>query len=689
MKKIWTLLLLMTGILMIFYGCSPAQIPVPTPVPTPKKTIVAEHADKVSLPAIFSDHAVLQRSTATAVFGTATPGKKVTVTYGNISAETVAGKDGKFIVRLDLSKAGNDSKELIVAGKNKITVKDVIVGEVWFCTGQSNMAMRLRGTLNSSEEIKNSANSRIRTFSTVARTYTAPQESMPGKWLVASPQTAGNFTAVGYYFAKKLNQETGLAVGLINPAWGGSSIESWTCAKHLENSTAKVKESTKIELDNFINYTAKREAAAKALEAWQQSLNWVDDNKSTAPPADAKWSKIPSITAWHKGAGIYWLRRELEILPKDISDGKVQLWVGRPNVPFKVYWDGKEVLSVNRERSLDRWPIRAIVSTVPGKHTVMIRVSAVEENFVFSRENHISGRSTAAGWEIALERAFPAATKAQLAARPKFMGERPFTCRVPSQIYNGLVYPIRNYSIKGTLWYQGESNAGAKGPLYGEQFKALVKCFRDTFQNPDMPFYAVQLPDHQYKSTNPNYTGTWPIIREGQSNALKELPFAGEITTFDLGESSDIHPINKRPVGERLAAFALNRDYGRKDIVCDAPAAVKAVREKNSVRVTFTNCHGGLVAKELPKTYWVKRNQNSSAALVPNSPGSQIQGFTLCGADGKWFWANAKIEGNDVIVSTPKVAVPVKVRYAYQNNPTCNLFNGAGLPAGAFALDVK
>jgi sialate O-acetylesterase len=204
-----------------------------------------------------------------------------------------------------------------------------------------------------------------------------------------------------------------------------------------------------------------------------------------------------------------------------------------------------------------------------------------------------------------------------------------------------------------------------------------------------MPFYAVQLPDHQYKSTNPNYTGTWPIIREGQSNALKELPFAGEITTFDLGESSDIHPINKRPVGERLAAFALNRDYGRKDIVCDAPAAVKAVREKNSVRVTFTNCHGGLVAKELPKTYWVIRNQNKSAALVPNSPGSQIQGFTLCGADGKWFWANAKIEGNDVIVSSPKVAVPVKVRYAYQNNPTCNLFNGAGLPAGAFALDVK
>ena len=488
---------------------------------------------EVRLPDIFSDHAVLQRSSATAVFGNADAGEKITVVYGNVHAQTVAGKDGRFLVKLNLAKAGNDAGELIVSGKNRVVVRDVIVGEVWFCSGQSNMALRLKETLDGAAEIKKSANTRIRMFKPVMRTAREPQNTLQGQWLVASPATSGEFTAVGYYFAKKLHQNAGLAVGLINPAWGASTIESWISDEYLQKSSPAVRKSAAAELDAYIKHQAKRAA---------------DPHLPAAPPCDYK---------------------------------------------------------------------------------------------------------------------------------------------TPGQIFNAMVYPLGSFTIKGNLWYQGEGNAGKKGCLYGEHIRALVSCFRSTFNNPELRFYAVQLPNFGDKFTDPDFTGTWPIVRIRQTKALKALPFAGEVIILNLGESKDIHPIEKKPVGERLADLALKYDYGKDEVICDYPEAVKAIRSKNRIRVTFVNCHGGLKAEKLPSTYWVRRNRNHSAELLPNSPGSQVEGFTLCGADGKWHWADGEISGNEVIVSSAKVPEPVKVRYAFQNNPNCNLYNGAGLPAGTFELDVE
>ena len=643
----------------------------------------------VKLPDIFSDHAVLQRSAATAVFGQADAGEKITVSYGDVKAQTVAGKNGKFLVKLDLSQAGNDAKELIVAGKNRVVVKDVIVGEVWFCSGQSNMALRLKDTLNSAAEIAKSANSRIRMFKPKMRTAPEVQKSIQGQWLVASPANSGFFTAVGYYFAKKLNQDAGLAVGLINPSWGGSTIESWICAEHIKKSTPAVREIAAVELDDYLNYQTKRMAYLPKLLAWEKSLGWIDDCASKQPPADAKWEKAPSLDAGIKGAGIFWLRREVNVTKKDIVNGQITVWLGRPNVAYKVFWDGKEIREISRARSLERRPERIFIKTAPGRHTLMLRVSATEALSRFLRENSISGKNTANGWDIAREKRFPEAGKKQLAARPSFIAVRPYENKTPSQIFNAMVYPLADFTIKGNLWYQGEGNAGRKGYIYDEHINALVKCFRDTFHDQKLPFYAVQLPDFGDKFTDPDFTGSWPTIRIRQSMALKKLPFAGEVIILNLGESKDIHPIDKKPVGERLAALALKHDYGKKEVICEYPEAVKAIRNQNRVRVRFVNCHGGLKAEKLPETYWVRRNKNQSAKLIPNNPGSQVEGFTLCGADGKWHWADAVIEGDEVIVSAAKVPVPVKVRYAFQNNPTCNLYNGAGLPAGTFELPVK
>ncbi len=642
----------------------------------------------VVMPGIFSDHAVLQRSKATAVFGWADAGEKITVSYGSIKAETTAGKDGRFIVKLDLSTAGNDAGELIICGKNKVVIKDVIVGEVWLCTGQSNMALRLRNTLDADAEIKRSANNRIRTFSPRMTTAVKKLDTLNGQWLVASPATSGNFSAVGYYFAKKLNQDAGLAVGLINPAWGGSMIESWICDEHINASTEAVKKSAAAELDNFINYDAKRQAYLPQLLAWEKSMNWIDDKKSAAPPENAKWEKAPALDKGLKGGGIYWLRREVDVPAKNITNGTIQVWLGRPNVSFQVFWDGKKVHEATRARSLELHALRVSIKTTPGKHTLMLRVSATEPYFRFIRENNIFGKNTASGWEITTEKIFPAASKEQLAARPKFLTERPFASKVPHQIYNALIYPIRNYTVKGNLWYQGESNSG-KRTIYGEHILALVKCFRETFDNPELRFYAVQLPDYGTKSKDPGYCGSWPTIRARQTAALKQLPFTAEVIILNTGEAKDIHPINKVPVGERLAAVALKYDYGKKDIICTFPEAVTAVREKNQVRITFTNCHGGLKAEKLPENYWTCRIKNQSEKLIPNSPGSQVEGFSLCGKDGKWHWANARIEGDNIIVSSPAVTEPVRVRYAYQNNPNCNLYSNAGLPAGPFQMEIK
>lgn len=643
----------------------------------------------VRVPEIFSDHAVLQRSKQTAIFGTADPGEKVTVSFQGKSASAVADKNGRFLVSLDLSSVGNNAGELVIAGKNRLVFKDIIVGEVWLCAGQSNMAMKVSHSLNGSAAEKSSANNRIRLFQPTLTLATAPLHQIRGKWLIASPENTGRFSAVGYYFARKLNKECGFSVGLINPSWGGTKIEAWICAEHTASAPSPAQESAKTDLYNFNNYRTLRDEYVKKLKAWENSLGWIDENQSSVPPADAKWEKAPSLTSKFNGAGVVWFRKTIDVLPTDLKNGMLQIWIGRVAVETKIYWDGKLVLTLTRSRALENWPVRFNIRTTPGKHTMLMRVSATEKNFSFPRENLIGVRANASGWEFCREKDFPAPAPEKLAARPKFLPNRPYQTQVPNQLWNSLISPITPYTIKGALWYQGESNAGVNGRLYGKQIETLIKCLREDFKNPQMRFYAVQLPDHQVKVSDPNISGYWPEIRDLQSRVIRKTPFAAEVITIGCGESADIHPMDKLTVGERLADVALKNDYGKKDIIASYPIAQKAILEKGGkVRITFTGCPDGLAAGEIPATYWVIRSRKLTNKLLRNSPASQLEGFAVCGKNGKWFWANAEIDGSSVIVHSPSVPYPVRVRYAWQNNPTCNLFNKAGLPAAPFTLNT-
>ena len=647
----------------------------------------------VTMPGVFSDKAVLQKSNATAVFGKADPGEKVSVSYAGVSASTVAGKDGKWLVRLDLSKSDDAGHDLVVKGKNTITCKDVITGEVWYCIGQSNMAMTVVRSMNAKENIAKSANNRIRHFRANCVAPEQPVDNIRGRWVCADPKTTGEFTAAGYFFARRINKECGVAVGLINPSWGGSSIESWISReKILKGSTKAVAKNAQKELDAYLQYDSRRDKYVEAVNAWAKEVGYTDDAKVEFPAADAKWTPVKNMQRSIKGNGIIWFRKTVNISKADYQWGKVLLEFGRPQVPVDVYLNGKLVAKLDmKTAACGRQFATFVPKLAPGKYEIMLRAYAYTRRISFPRYHNIGKTKNAQmNWEMFRQRNFAKLSAAQVKAMPKYVGTKPYPSKTPGMIWNGLVHPLIPYTMRGALWYQGEQNAGAQSVLYGDHVRALVSELRERFENPEFRFYAAQLPNFMKKSSDPNRVSNWMRVRAGQSSAIESMSGVAEAIIIDLGEANDIHPMNKEPVGERLAAIALRNDYGKKDLPCYSPKAVCAKLEGKAVKVTFKYADGGLAAKKLADFHWLVYSAQKKEKLVRNSPNAQVEGFALCGKDGKWFWADkADIKGDSVIVSSSKVTAPVAVRYAWQDNPTCNLYNGAGFPAAPCELKIK
>lgn len=286
-------------------------------------------------------------------------------------------------------------------------------------------------------------------------------------------------------------------------------------------------------------------------------------------------------------------------------------------------------------------------------------------------------------WLAKAEYEFPVLDAKILAAAPQPPAIAPGALSCPSSIFNGMIAPILSYAIRGVIWYQGENNC-RRAYQYRTTFPLLISDWRKQWKLGDFPFYFCQLANHLGKKPTPT-DSTWAELRDAQSAALK-LPNTGQAVTIDVGESSDIHPRNKKDVGERLALIALARDYG-KNVPYSGPVFDSLKIEGNKAILTFRYTEGGLIAKPLAATYDVLSRTGQTAPLVRNSPNSPLEGFAICGDDKKWVWADAKIEGNTVVVTSDKVAAPIAVRYAWADNPTCNLYNGANLPASPFRTD--
>jgi len=468
---------------------------------------------ELKLNGLFADGMVLQSDFADPVWGTAEPGDEVSVSIAGQKKSAKAGADGRWMLKLDPLKAGGPH-ELTVAGKSTVTVKDVLVGEVWICSGQSNMEMVVKSCFNLAEEKAGANFPKIRHYLVPKKQADEPQKDVAGSWKACSPETVEGFTAVGYFFGRELHQTLGVPVGLIHTSWGGTPAEVWTSDRVIQS---------KPEFKNYVNfYSQRQEKYEKDLAKYKED---ADKAKAENKPA------------------------------------------------------------------------------------------------------------------------------------PKAPGGKPMKL---SCLYNGMIAPLLPYGIKGTIWYQGESNA-SQAKIYQTLFPSMIENWRQDWGQGDFPFGFVQLANFQARKDQPG-DSSWAELREAQTMTLS-LPKTGMAVIIDIGDAKDIHPKNKQDVGKRLAYWAESQVYG-KERVYSGPLYESLKVDGNKALISFKHVGGGLVAK-----------------------GEKLAGFAVAGEDRKFAWAEAKIEGDKVVVTCDQVAKPVSVRYAWADNPECNLYNKEGIPASPFRTD--
>ncbi|HBC88523.1 MAG TPA: 9-O-acetylesterase [Lentisphaeria bacterium] len=621
----------------------------------------------VKLPAIISDNMVLQSDTKVKIWGKADPGEKIKVSFSGQEKEAAADKDGKWNVELDSIKTSSESKILAVSGKNKIEVKNVLVGEVWLGSGQSNMEMIVGNSMNPEAEAKAADYPLIRYFTVTKAISSGPQEDVQGKWVLCSPDTVKGFSAVLYFFGRELHKKYKLPVGLINSSWGGTPIQAWTPKKALEGNT-DISKPLAFDADKYTDIKTYNEFRTKTIEsvACKDAGNKGEAEGWAKPGTDIKdWKEVKMPQALEKALdksidGAAWIRRDINIDPEKAGT-ELTIIVDRIFDAVTVYFNGEKISS--SERSLDT---RKVNMKVPGnlvkagRNVIAIRFfnsigagGATNEDqkimrMIFSGEKE--GTTIAGKWFCRVEQEYPA-------GKMPFWMPRP--CDLPSALYNAMIAPIDAYAIRGTLWYQGEANTKDLPRNYDKAMGLLIGHWRAAHANPLMPFYFVQLANYMPGKAEPT-ENSWADLRDSQRRTLS-VPNTAMAVTIDIGDVNDIHPKNKQEVGRRLSLAARNMCFGEKDLEYSGPMIDSMTVKGDKAVLKFTHAKG-LTAKG----------------------GDRLKGFAVSGADGKYVWADAKIAGDMVIISNDKVKEPVAVRYGWDSSPDCNLFNGDGLPASPF-----
>ncbi len=654
----------------------------------------------VVLPAIFSDHAVLQSAEKVPIWGKADPGEKVIVSLGDAKAEAQAGGDGRWQVALETKSSAEGPLDLIVEGKNKLVIRDVLVGEVWVCSGQSNMELAMPSTFGQvQQEISQSANPMLRQFLVEKNSSLEPIDTMRGKWAVCSPNSVVQFTAVGYYFGKMLQKELKRPVGLINTSWGSTPCESWTSSEGLDADPVLKARKNEL-LTEAQTFPQRLKEFAAAFRNWEIKY----DRQSRLTPDIAEWaSPAASITDWKPfkvpglfaqaglpDSGTVWLRKLVTVNVESASHD-LELKLGLINGFDTVYWNGEKVGETSPDLPGSR-NLRTYI--IPGK-----LVKAGEGTLAIRISNPAGGAGIEAPkdapplmagpiplngeWLAKEESRWPELSEEARKEYPQAPNSLPETRFIATTLYNAMISPIIPYAIRGVIWYQGEANA-SRALQYRTAFPLMIQDWRSHWGQGDFPFYFCQLANYAAKQDAPGES-SWAELREAQSRAL-EQPSTGMAVLIDIGEEGDIHPRNKVDVGDRLAWIALAKNYG-KQITFEGPKYRSISVEGEKIRVAFQSTGGGLTAKKLPEISIVRSRFGETRPLIKPLPDSELQGFAICGEDRKWKWAQAKIEGDTVLVWSAEVPKPKEVRYAWASNPTCNLANGAGLPASPFRTD--
>ena len=645
---------------------------------------LAAHAVEPS--ALFSDHAVLLKSSSTPVFGLAEPGEKVAVSVAGAEASAVAGADGKWIARLDLSSAGPGPHTMRIGDK---TFGDVAVGEVWLASGQSNMSFKMGEADDADVECK-IVNPGVRCFIVCDGVSERPKARISGSWRSSGPGKTGGMTAVGYHFAKNLNQALGRPVGIIESAVGAAAIEAW-CDPETMSADAAGKAALDRQIAFMERYREYERECDAALLEWQTKFGRIDRAHGMPPEAEWKAMTEDEGSNFHHGPGAIWLRRTVPA--PQAGDGMVierrrfieKDWAFDTSA-VEVYWNGQRLERSFPEITFEK---NSELYTPPKdgirpENTLMVRFFNAERFFCLPYSLWFGGkRLPYGGWSVFNEFSMQPLTAEARAAIPP---PQRFCLRQhwPTGLYNGKIAGLLPVGLSGVIWYQGESNA-SRADEYEALFPAFIKSWRRLFEKPELPFAWCQLAGLKAKAHDPNDGNlAWPRLRMAQDRTLR-LPMTGQAVLIDAGEAYDIHPRDKRTPGARLAAWALNQVYGRKDVPYLGPRVAKAEPRDGKMVVTFADCGGGLEARALGDSYLLRSRRGETAPLVRNSPNAEVEGFSLSGADGMWHWADeATISGDKVIVSSKVVPNPVRVRYAYAVNPVANLYNKDGFPAVPF-----
>jgi len=646
---------------------------------------------------------VLQRTERVPFWGHAQPDDEITVTLDGKTERSRADTDGRWTLELDLSASGPGPFDLVIAGakSGRVIITDVLVGEVWLASGQSNMEWPLEKSLEAREEISRSSNNRIREFHVEQTSSANAPEDVIGKWSVAGPETTPSFSAVGYYFAKMAEKNLQVPVGIIHSSWGGSRLESWISPEVLnEEETSRAAR----EWGQINEADALRRNYVEQYRLWAKQ-NGREDPGSPAPEkfispdvSESEWKPVslPGKLADFglPDVGVTWLRKKVTI-PSEYARPGMFFHVGPMREFERLYINGELVRETTCESphqllNSPRW-FHLATSLREGEAIFAIRLfSPAGGAEVSGGSFRIEGGIPIDGeWLAKNESEFPPLAPEAVAAMPQPPSPLPPLQNIPGGLFNAMIAPLLPYALAGVLWYQGESHI-REANIYAEGFRRMIGHWRRAWRRPSLPIYYCQLPNKGEKFSEPdrNVFAIAPF-REAQAQSL-ELPQAHMAVLIELGEALDIHPRNKKDVGERLARLVLTRTYSR-DLHGDAPQFDSMKIEGGKVRLRFRHANIGLVAQALPGEHVLRYTPDFIPQVAPlsrPSPGSELQGFAICGVDRQWKWAQARIEGGDsVVVWSEDVDLPRAVRYAWADNPTCNLFSKAGIPAMPFRTD--
>ncbi len=648
-----------------------------------------------SLPSLFSDNMVVQQKIAWRIWGNASPGTTVSAkTSWGSSATTAAGENGKWMLVLKTPAAGGPHMLTITNRKEKRVIKNVLSGEVWICSGQSNMEMPLGGWLPSdtiiggAAEIKKANNGSLRFFTVEKQFAIEKKAECNGKWEECTPASAAAFSATGYFFGKKLVETLKIPVGLIHTSWGGTPAQAWTEAGYLgnypvyKNIVANLPELTRQEhaLAEWMHSLKQITISADHDTTKWMHLDFGDLSCKDKLFDDAKWKTMNLPANWENAGlgdfdGAVWFRKTV-ILPMEYRGRELSLQLGPIDDMDIAYVNGIKAGGMETEgkwRNDRDYPISAEMSR-DSEMVIAVRVvdnqggggmwGKAESMKLALKENPANSISLAGIWKYYPVAEFRNMTfyywgidAEKYASRPQMISQ--LSANTPTSLYNGMINPLIPLVFKGAIWYQGESNAD--NPVeYRTLFPDMIKSWRETMQNGSFPFYFTQIAPFDYgTSTNS------ARLREAQAMAAVSVPNSGMAVTLDIGNPTNIHPGNKHDVGDRLARIALAKTY-KKPIACSGPEYISCAVKGSTVVLTFKFNKGLIVVP--------RKGQNN---------------FTIAGADGIFYAADVKVKNEMLVVSSPKVSVPVAVRYCWNNTDEATLFNSDKLPASSFRTDVE